>query len=76
MPAGIIPGGGGSVRLPRLIGPGLAADVILTGREAGASEALRVGWSSPASTSWARSWAGLPRSRRPRPRRWPRPRSR
>ncbi|MEU8817593.1 enoyl-CoA hydratase/isomerase family protein [Actinoplanes sp. NPDC048796] len=46
VPAGFIPGGGGSVRLPRLIGPGLAADVILTGREVGASEALRVGWLS------------------------------
>ncbi|WP_097321742.1 enoyl-CoA hydratase/isomerase family protein [Paractinoplanes atraurantiacus] len=46
VPAGIIPGGGGSVRLPRLIGPGLAADVILTGREVGAAEALRVGWLS------------------------------
>jgi len=41
---GIIPGGGGSVRLPRLIGPGAAAEAILTGRPYGAEEALRVGW--------------------------------
>jgi enoyl-CoA hydratase len=46
VPAGIIPGGGGSVRLPRLVGPGLAADVILSGREVGADEALRAGWLS------------------------------
>ncbi|MCG7205574.1 enoyl-CoA hydratase/isomerase family protein [Streptomyces arenae] len=42
--AGIIPGGGGSVRLPRLIGPGRAAEAILTGRLVHAEEALRVGW--------------------------------
>jgi enoyl-CoA hydratase len=41
---GIIPGGGGSVRLPRLIGPGLAADVVITGRVIDAHEALRSGW--------------------------------
>jgi enoyl-CoA hydratase len=42
--AGLIPGGGGSVRLPRLTGPAVAADAILTGRAYGAAEALRVGW--------------------------------
>ncbi|MFF3909703.1 enoyl-CoA hydratase/isomerase family protein [Streptomyces sp. NPDC001848] len=41
---GIIPGGGGSVRLPRLIGPSRAAEAILTGRLVFAEEALRVGW--------------------------------
>ncbi len=41
---GIIPGGGGSVRLPRLVGPGLAAEAILTGRPFAAEEALRAGW--------------------------------
>ncbi|MEV4319463.1 enoyl-CoA hydratase/isomerase family protein [Actinocrispum sp. NPDC049592] len=41
---GIIPGGGGSVRLPRLVGPGLAAEAILTGRPFGAEEAVRAGW--------------------------------
>ena len=44
VPIGIVPGGGGSVRLPRLVGPGVAADAILTGREVPADEALRSGW--------------------------------
>ncbi|MFC5911248.1 enoyl-CoA hydratase/isomerase family protein [Streptacidiphilus monticola] len=42
--AGFIPGGGGSVRLPRLVGLGHAAEVVLTGREFSADEALRSGW--------------------------------
>ena len=41
---GIIPGGGGSVRLPRLVGPGIAAEAVLTGRAFGAQESLRTGW--------------------------------
>ena len=41
---GIIPGGGGSVRLARLAGPGIAAEAILTGRAFSAQEALRAGW--------------------------------
>ncbi|MCB5164620.1 enoyl-CoA hydratase/isomerase family protein [Streptomyces bambusae] len=40
---GLIPGGGGTQRLPRLIGPGAAADLVLTGRTVGAEEALRLG---------------------------------
>lgn len=44
VPGGIIPAGGGSVRLPRLVGPGLAADVILTGRQVRAEEAHAVNW--------------------------------
>ncbi len=42
--AGIIPGGGGSVRLPRLVGPGIAAEAVITGRAFSAQEALRAGW--------------------------------
>jgi enoyl-CoA hydratase len=44
VPAGITPGGGSTVRLPRLVGPGIAAEVILTGRAFDADEAFRVGW--------------------------------
>lgn len=41
---GIIPGGGGSVRLPRLVGPGVAAEAVLTGRAFDPEEARRAGW--------------------------------
>src|SRR4051812_9680304 len=34
----------GSVRLPRLVGPGVAADAIVNGRSFDAHEALRAGW--------------------------------
>jgi enoyl-CoA hydratase/carnithine racemase len=40
---GIIPGGGGTVRLPRLVGVARAKDLILTARRVGAAEALAMG---------------------------------
>jgi enoyl-CoA hydratase/carnithine racemase len=41
---GILPGAGGTARLPHLLGRGRTLDVILTGRDVGADEALRIGW--------------------------------
>jgi enoyl-CoA hydratase/carnithine racemase len=40
---GLIPGAGGTQRLPRLVGRGRALDIMLTGREVDAEEALRIG---------------------------------
>src|SRR6266496_3470249 len=40
---GIIPGYGGSQRLPRLVGKGIALQILLTGYMVPASEALRIG---------------------------------
>ncbi len=40
---GVIPGGGGTQRLARLVGPAVAKNLLFTGRQMGAEEALRVG---------------------------------
>ena len=40
---GIIPRAGGTQRLPRLIGPARAKDIVFTGRFVGAAEALQIG---------------------------------
>lgn len=40
---GLIPGAGGTQRLPRLVGPGRAKDLIYSGRFVGAEEALSMG---------------------------------
>jgi enoyl-CoA hydratase len=63
---GIVPGGGGTQRLPRLIGPARAKDLILSGRQIAASEALNWGLvdrvAEPAEVvreaiQWAREFA-------------------
>jgi enoyl-CoA hydratase len=40
---GIVPGYGGTQRLPRLVGKGMALDLLLTGRQIDADTALRIG---------------------------------
>src|SRR4029078_6229401 len=40
---GVIPGWGGTQRLARAVGAGLAKDLILTGRTIDSAEALRIG---------------------------------
>jgi enoyl-CoA hydratase/carnithine racemase len=40
---GVIPGAGGTQRLPRLVGPARAKDLIFTGRHMPAGEALAIG---------------------------------
>jgi enoyl-CoA hydratase/carnithine racemase len=40
---GLLPGNGGTQRLPRIIGAGPALELLLTGRQVGPDEALRLG---------------------------------
>jgi enoyl-CoA hydratase len=68
---GIIPGGGGTQRLPRLVGAGRAAQLILSARIIDATEAERLGLVdavlpdegfADAAIEWARTIATKPRS--------------
>lgn len=44
VPMGILPGAGGTVRWPRLVGRARALEILLTGRDITADEALALGW--------------------------------
>ncbi|MDN3029379.1 enoyl-CoA hydratase-related protein [Streptomyces sp. S.PB5] len=66
---GVIPGAGGTQRLPRLIGPAKAKELIFTGRQVGADEALQLGLVDqvvptdqvlPGALRWARRFAKGP----------------
>jgi enoyl-CoA hydratase/carnithine racemase len=57
---GLIPGAGGTQRLPRLIGRGRALDLMLTGRPVPADEAYRIGlidrFAGPDTTARDTAW--------------------
>ena len=65
---GLIPGAGGTQRLPRLVGPSVAKDLIYTGRQVGTAEALAIGLVDEVvddpyrrASEWARQFVGGPR---------------
>jgi enoyl-CoA hydratase/carnithine racemase len=57
---GLIPGAGGTQRLPRLVGRGRALDLMLTGRQVEADEAFWIGlidrFAEPDTTARATAW--------------------
>ncbi|MCX4096720.1 enoyl-CoA hydratase/isomerase family protein [Nocardia sp. alder85J] len=63
---GLIPGAGGSQRLPRLVGRGRALDIMLSARQVAAEEAYRIGLvdrltdgsATEAALTWARGLLG------------------
>ncbi|MEZ5238883.1 MAG: enoyl-CoA hydratase-related protein [Microthrixaceae bacterium] len=66
---GIIPGGGGTQRLARLVGPARAKDLVFSGRTVDAAEALEIGLvdrvvqgdATDAALEWAEELAAGPR---------------
>jgi enoyl-CoA hydratase len=59
---GLIPGFGGCVRLVRLVGPGRAKELIYTGRNVKADEALRIGLANRVFATKAEMLAGAAES--------------